>query len=209
MKCLINSVKKKKKSLPTYLPYCCSARYANITIFFFFFLALSLHPIHSAPIFIRTLSSNYASRNWSIKCHPSLPSTFRSNFCHSSIKLTCRTPNSGGGAHPDPIFVIPQSNWHAGHLTRGGYTQFFGGHVLRKLSIVGSTEQIFFPLKNYGLGNKFFTNFGVFGAEILPKSERNGPKNAEFFKKKKKKKMEGIRTDTRCKKVGLWSGGGV
>ena len=40
MKCLINSVKNsssknKKKSLPTYLPYFCSARYANITIFFF------------------------------------------------------------------------------------------------------------------------------------------------------------------------------
>ena len=42
MKCLINSVKnssskKKKKNpyLPTYLPYFCSARYANITIFFF------------------------------------------------------------------------------------------------------------------------------------------------------------------------------
>ena len=39
MKCLINSVKnsssKKKKKIPTYLPYFCSARYANITIFFF------------------------------------------------------------------------------------------------------------------------------------------------------------------------------
>ena len=39
----------------------------------------------------------------------------------------------------------------------------------------------------------------MFGAEILPKSEKNGPKNAEFFKKQK---TEGIRTDTRCKKVG-------
>ena len=39
MKCLINSVKnsssKKKKKSPTYLPYFCSACYANITIFFF------------------------------------------------------------------------------------------------------------------------------------------------------------------------------
>ena len=41
MKCLINSVKnssskkKKKKKIPTDLPYFCSARYANITIFFF------------------------------------------------------------------------------------------------------------------------------------------------------------------------------
>ena len=39
MKCLINSVKnsssKKKKRIPTDLPYFCSARYANITIFFF------------------------------------------------------------------------------------------------------------------------------------------------------------------------------
>ena len=31
----------------------------------------------------------------------------------------------------------------------------------------------------------------MFGAEILPKSERNGPKNVEFFVK-----TEGIRTDT-------------
>ena len=45
MKCLINLVKnssskkqkkiKKKKEIPTDLPYFCSARYANITIFFF------------------------------------------------------------------------------------------------------------------------------------------------------------------------------
>ena len=38
MKCLINSVKdssSKKKKIPTYLPYFCSAHYANITIFFF------------------------------------------------------------------------------------------------------------------------------------------------------------------------------
>ena len=39
MKCSINSVKnsssKNKKKIPTYLPYFCSARYANITIFFF------------------------------------------------------------------------------------------------------------------------------------------------------------------------------
>ena len=37
----------------------------------------------------------------------------------------------------------------------------------------------------------------VFGAEILQKSERDGPRNTDFFEKRK---TEGIRTDTWCKR---------
>ena len=46
----------------------------------------------------------------------------------------------------------------------------------------------------------------MFGAEILQNSERNGPKDADFFEKWKR---DGILTDTRCEKVGLWRGGGA
>ena len=57
--------------------------------------------------------------------------------------------------------------------------------------------------KKLGSWEQIFAKISVFGAEILSKSERSGPKNAEFCKKQK---TEGIRT--RCKKVGLQSGGG-
>ena len=60
-----------------------------------------------------------------------------------------------------------------------------------------------FSLKSRVLRTNF-AKISVFGAETLPKSERNGPENAEFFETQKTK---GIRTDTRCEKVGLWSGG--
>ena len=58
--------------------------------------------------------------------------------------------------------------------------------------------------KNLGTWEWIFAKNSVCGAKIMPKSERNGPKNAELFEKRK---TEGIRTDTRCKRVGLWSGG--
>ena len=64
--------------------------------------------------------------------------------------------------------------------------------------------RIDFFFKKLGSGEQIFAKIRVFGAEILPKSERNGPKNAEFFEKGKPKS---IRTDASCKKVGLWSGG--
>ena len=87
----------------------------------------------------------------------------------------------------------------------GVHSNFFGGYVLQGFSKVGSTEWIFF-LKKLGSWEWIFAKISVLGAQILPKLERNGPKNAEFFKKLKK---EGIRTDTRCKKVGLRSSGGA
>ena len=50
-------------------------------------------------------------------------------------------------------------------------------------SKVGSAEQIFFF--KLGSWEQTFAKIGVFGAEILPVSERNGPSNAKFFKKQK------------------------
>ena len=64
MKCLINSVKNsssKKKKIPTGLPYFCSARYANITIFFFWpNLSLKRHGIevYTYAFWRHTPSSN-------------------------------------------------------------------------------------------------------------------------------------------------------
>ena len=52
---------------------------------------------------------------------------------------------------------------------------------------------------------QIFAKISVFGAEILQKLEQNGPNNDYFFEGG----TEGIRTDTRCKKVGLCSGGGA
>ena len=64
----------------------------------------------------------------------------------------------------------------------GGHSIFFffflGEYVPHRFSKVGSTEQIFF-FKKQGSWEQIFTKIGVFVAEILPKSERNGPKNAK------------------------------
>ena len=46
----------------------------------------------------------------------------------------------------------------------------------------------------------------MFGAEILQKSKEIGLKMPIFFRKRKR---DGILTDTRCEKVGLWRGGGA
>ena len=35
-----------------------------------------------------------------------------------------------------------------------------------------------------GLGNKYFAKISVFGAEIFPKSERNGPKKCQILQKR-------------------------
>ena len=43
----------------------------------------------------------------------------------------------------------------------------------------------FFPNK-LGSWERISAKISVFGAEILPKSERNGPKNADFFFEKRK-----------------------
>ena len=65
----------------------------------------------------------------------------------------------------------------------GGGTQFFFffffflmPHVFLK---VESTKWIFLKKTR----EQIFAKISVFGAEILPKSERNWPKNAEFFGK--------------------------
>ena len=47
----------------------------------------------------------------------------------------------------------------------------------------------------------------VFGTEILLKSQKNGPKNAEIFGRWNTEDIKN--SDTRCKKVGLWSGLGA
>ena len=75
-----------------------------------------------------------------------------------------------------------------------------GMYVPHGFSKVGSTEQIFFLKETWIVGAKF-RQIRVFGANILPKSEGIGPK-MPFSKR-------GKRTDIRCRKVGLWSGGGA
>ena len=84
-----------------------------------------------------------------------------------------------------------------------GDSNIFGGYVQKY-----GLQSGFFFLKKLEYWEQIFAKISVFGAEILPKSERNGSENANFFFFEKQK-TEGIRTDTRCKKVGLWSGGGA
>ena len=50
--------------------------------------------------------------------------------------------------------------------------------MLHGFSKVGFTEQIF-SLKNKGLGNEFSPKLVCLELKFLPKSERNGPKNAK------------------------------
>ena len=70
MKCLINSVKnsssKKKKKIPTDLPYFCSARYANITIFFFWPVvrAMQVCFLFWKPMIWPNPSLNWAFPTW-------------------------------------------------------------------------------------------------------------------------------------------------
>ena len=82
-------------------------------------------------------------------------------------------------------------------LVPGGALKFFWWVFAARVfkSRVYRTD---FFLKRLGSWEQIFAKISVFGAEILPKSERNGPKNVKFFVK-----TEGIRTDTKCKKVGL------
>ena len=61
------------------------------------------------------------------------------------------------------------------------HSNFFGGHTPHEFSKAGSTEWIFF-FKKKSLGNKLFAKINVFGAEILPRLERNGPKMLNFSK---------------------------
>ena len=85
------------------------------------------------------------------------------------------------------FFFAIEFHWvwkDTGNLSRGGGGGCVGCGMGILISKVGSTEQIFF-LKKLGSWEQIFGKISVFGAEILQKSERNGPKKAKFFEKRK------------------------
>ena len=79
-----------------------------------------------------------------------------------------------------------------------GHYFFLGGYEPHWFSKVRSTER---KLRSW---ERIVAKISVFGAQILQKSERN---DADFFFEKRK--GDGILTDTRCEKVGLWRDGGA
>ena len=84
---------------------------------------------------------------------------------------------------------------------------FFGGYVLHRFTKVWSTAQIFFFFFFFFFWTRVLgTNFHhlklvCFELKIYQNGREMGLKNNWFFEKRKTK---GIRTDIRCKKVGLW-----
>ena len=86
----------------------------------------------------------------------------------------------------------------------GGHSNFFGGYVLYGFSKVGSTEWIFSE-KTRVLGTNFSSKLVCLELKFCQNWREMGLKMMNF----RKTETEGIRTDTSCTKVGLWSGGGA
>ena len=175
--------------------------------------------LRQSIFFLALCVSNYLV----IRYLPPLPFTFSSNFCpHSFIQLCIKQtgpsnaiahypPHSdpifvipqsnwhaghltrgggGGGAHPDPIFVIPQSNWHAGHLTRGGgvHSNFWWACAAQAFnSRVYRTD--FFPLKKLWSWEQIFRQILVcLELKFCQNRREMGLKMQNFSRKKKRKR---------------------